>query len=80
MVSTLQPSKHFIYLGGGHFEKLVKIMFLMPGFLGAFWGGYWDHKELKLLESVCLHLSLGSPYKLFMGYFDQINVYVCVCL
>ena len=37
----------FSILGGGHFEKWVKIIFLIQGFLGAFFGGHWDHQELK---------------------------------
>ena len=55
--------KIFSILGGGHFEKWVKIMFLMQGFIGAFLG--W---LLGLLAPIIL-----SRFLLYMGYFDQIT-------
>ena len=55
--------KMFSILGGGHFEKWVKIMFLMQGFLGAFLGMDTSTTvNSKLLELVCLQFCLGSPY------------------
>ena len=51
-------------------KKRVKILFLMEGFLGAFWG--WILGPLGSQTAWIGLLAILSRFPLYMGYFDQI--------